>query len=265
MCGIMGYWNLEKEAFPILIDSLKRLEYRGYDSFGFATVSNSQLLTEKEVGKVSEAKCRVLPGLIGMGHTRWATHGAVTEKNSHPHKDCTGKIAVVHNGIVENFQEIRQDLEKRGHRILSETDTELISHLIEENLQQGSNFKDSIINVSSSLKGRNAFIALNSNTNEMIAFRNGSPLIVGLSPATKETFISSDIQGFVHKTNEIMYLDDNQIAVIREIPEFFDVKTGVKIEKRLIKISLDSEQADKGDYTHFMLKEIMEQKETLLR
>ncbi|MFH1307951.1 MAG: glutamine--fructose-6-phosphate transaminase (isomerizing) [archaeon] len=264
MCGIIGYWNLEKEAFPILIESLKKLEYRGYDSFGFALVSDNTLLLEKEIGKVSESKCKVLPGKIGFGHTRWATHGAVTEKNAHPHVDCNRKIAVVHNGIIENYQEIRNALEK-NHKLLSETDTELIAHLIEESLALGLTFKDSVIKVSNIFKGRNAFIALNSQSGEMIGFRNGSPLIIGINNLTKEVFISSDIQGFIHHTKDIMYLDDNQIVLIKQEPEFFDTKSGNQIQKRLIKIDLDIEQAEKGDYTHFMLKEIMEQKETLIR
>ncbi len=266
MCGIIGYWNLKKEAFPILLESLKKLEYRGYDSFGFATLSNTQLFVEKQVGKVSSAKCQELPGKVGIAHTRWATHGKVTEKNTHPHTDCSGKIAVVHNGVIENFQELKINLSKKNYEFLSETDTEILPYLIEENLKQGT-FRDAVIKTGSILKGRNSFVVLNSETKEMIAFRNGSPLIVGVAKenTTSEVFIASDIQAFLDKTKKVMYLDDNQIAIIKENPEFYDVKTKKKIEKRLIEIALDAEEAEKGDYAHYMLKEIMEQKETLIR
>ncbi len=267
MCGIVGYWNTKLEAFSILFESLKKLEYRGYDSFGFATISNAQLFIEKQVGKVSVVKCKDIPGVIGIGHTRWATHGKVTEKNTHPHVDCSKKIAVIHNGIIENFQELKNDLYKKGHKFLSETDTEVIPHLIEENLKKKMNLKDAIIEVGLSLKGRNSFIALNPETKEMIAFRNGSPLIVGVIKENNnsEVFIASDIQAFLNKTKKVMYLDDNQIVIINENPEFYDVKTKNKIKKRLIKIDLDAKDTEKGDYSHYMLKEIMEQKETLAR
>ncbi|MCK4552765.1 glutamine--fructose-6-phosphate transaminase (isomerizing) [Candidatus Pacearchaeota archaeon] len=267
MCGIIGYWNKELEAFPILLESLKKLEYRGYDSFGFATSFENKLLTERQVGKVSSAKCPILPGKIGIGHTRWATHGKVTEKNTHPHRDCSGKIAVVHNGIIENFQELKNSLLNKNHNFLSETDTEVISHLIEEKLEQGMNLKDAVIEIGSLLKGRNSFVVLNSETKEIIAFRKGSPLIVGITKenGTSEVFIASDIQAFLDKTKKVMYLDDNQIVIIKENPEFYNVKTKDKIEKRLIKIALDTKDAEKGDYSHYMLKEIMEQKETLAK
>lgn len=266
MCGIIGYWNTRKESFKILFESLKKLEYRGYDSFGFATLSNNQLFFKKQIGKVSESECEASPGTIGIAHTRWATHGKVNKKNTHPHIDCLGKIAVVHNGIIENFQELKIELEK-NHLFLSETDTEIIPHLIEEYLKKGMNLKQAIIKTGNLLKGRNAFVVLNSETREIVAFRNGSPLIIGIKKDNgfSEIFIASDIQAFLDKTKNVMYLDDNQIAIVKEIPEFYDVKTGVQIQKRLIKIELDIESAEKGDYSHYMLKEIMEQKQTLTR
>lgn len=266
MCGIIGYWNTKKESFKILFESLKKLEYRGYDSFGFATLFNNQLFLTKQTGKVSEAKCEASPGTLGIAHTRWATHGKVNEKNTHPHTDCAGKIAVVHNGIIENFQELKLQLEK-NHLFLSETDTEVIPHLIENYLKKGMNLKQAIIKTGTLLKGRNAFVVLNSDTKEIIAFRNGSPLIVGIKKdnGCSEVFIASDIQAFLDKTKNVMYLDDNEIVIVKEIPEFYDVKTGVQIQKRIIKIELDVESAEKGDYSHYMLKEIMEQKKTLTR
>lgn len=263
MCGIIGYWNIDNEALPILSGALKKLEYRGYDSFGFATLNNGQIYIEKQIGKISEVKYNNIPGRVGIGHTRWATHGGVTKQNSHPHKDCTGKIAVVHNGIIENFQELKRRLVDEGHKFLSNTDTEIIPHLIEEKLASGLDLKQSVIKISKILKGRNAFIVLDAETNEMIAIRNGSPLILGLKD--KEVFIASDIPAFLDKTKEVIYLDDGQLAVIRnERPEFYDINTGKRIIKRLIKIDWNQNQAEKGSYAHFMLKEIIEQKNTIV-
>lgn len=263
MCGIVGYWNKQKNAFPILIDSLKKLEYRGYDSFGFVTINDSKLCVERQVGKVSCAKCNDLPGNFGIGHTRWATHGKVTETNTHPHRDCTNTIAVVHNGIIENFQEIKSTLIEKGHRFLSETDTELLAHLIEEDLKFGMSLKNSVMKTALMIKGRNAFVVLNSLTNEIIAYRHGSPLIVAIKKDTQEVFLASDIQAFIDKTKEVMYLDDNEFVSIKEKPEFYNAKTGEQIQKRLISIEGKVEESNKGDYSHFMLKEIMDQKETI--
>lgn len=262
MCGIIGYWNLENEALPILSGALKMLEYRGYDSFGFATSNNEKICIEKQTGKINKRKYKKIPGKIGIGHTRWATHGEATKKNSHPHKDCTDKLAVVHNGIIENFEEIKKGLLRRGHKFLSNTDTEVIPHLIEEKIKSGLNLKQAVMKVFKLIKGRNAFIVLNSKTNEMIAARNGSPLILGLKE--KEVFIASDIPAFLDKTNKVIYLDDGQLVVVKdEKPKFYDMNTGERIIKRLIKINWNHEQAEKGSYDHFMLKEIIEQKNTI--
>lgn len=261
MCGIVGYWNNEQEAFPVLVESLKKLEYRGYDSFGFATVHQENLHIERQVGKVSVAKCNNLQGVIGIGHTRWATHGGVTEINTHPHRDCTKTLAVVHNGIIENFRELKESLIQKGHRFLSETDTELLAHLIEDDLKFGMDLKNSVMKTGSLIKGRNAFTVLNSKTKELIAFRNGSPLIIGIKE--NETFLASDIQAFLDKTRKVMYLDDNQLVIVKNNPEFYNAYTGERIEKRIIEIGGDIAQSDKGDYSHFMLKEIMDQKETI--
>jgi glucosamine--fructose-6-phosphate aminotransferase (isomerizing) len=264
MCGIVGYWNLQKNAFPVLIDSLKKLEYRGYDSFGFATISDSKLCIERQVGKVSSVKCRDLPGFVGIGHTRWATHGKVTEINTHPHRDCVNNLAVVHNGIIENFQELKNSLVEKGHRFLSETDTEILAHLIEEDLRFGMNLKNSVMKTGNLIKGRNAFVVLNSATKEIVAYRHGSPLIVGIKKETSEVFLASDIQAFLDKTKEVMYLDDDELVLIKQVPEFYNSKSGEKIEKRLISIAGEIENAEKGNYSHFMLKEIMDQKETIV-
>lgn len=264
MCGIVGYWNNQKNASPFLIESLKKLEYRGYDSFGFVTVSDSKLFVERQIGKVSRAICKDLPGTIGLGHTRWATHGKVNETNTHPHRDCNNTLAVVHNGIIENFQELKSNLIEKGHRFLSETDTELLAHLIEDDLKFGMSLKNSVMKTASLIKGRNAFVVLNSLTREIIAYRNGSPLIIGIKKDSGEIFLASDIQAFLDKTKEVMYLDDEELVLIKEIPKFYDAKTGEQIEKRLISIAGDVEESSKGNYSHFMLKEIMDQKKTIL-
>ncbi|MCR4284610.1 MAG: glutamine--fructose-6-phosphate transaminase (isomerizing) [archaeon] len=263
MCGIVGYWSETENAFDILLNSLKKLEYRGYDSFGFATLNNRDLMTERKVGKISDTQCERLPGNMGIGHTRWATHGKVNEINSHPHKDCSGKIAVVHNGIIENFKELRDYLEKTGHTLRSETDTEILAHLLEEGLKKGMSLKESVIRISNLVRGRNSFVALSSDTGEMIASRNGSPLILGITNG-KEVFIASDIPAFLDKTKKVTYLDDGQICCIGEHLEFYDFKTGNQVQKRVIEIDWKAEEAELGDYKHFMLKEIMEQKETLI-
>ncbi len=263
MCGIIGYWNSKNQAMPILLDSLKRLEYRGYDSFGIAVLSEI-LHVEKQVGRVSYAKCRDFPGEIGIGHTRWATHGKVTEKNTHPHLDCSMNLAVIHNGIIENYQELKQEL--NFHKFLSETDTEVIPHMIEDELKKDYDMKSAVIKVGNKLKGRNAFVVLNSETKELIAFRNGSPLILGInSEEDREIFIASDIQAFLHRTNKVMYLDDKQIVVINDNLTFYDATTGKEIKKRLVKINSETINAEKGDYSHFMIKEIMDQKQTIMK
>jgi glucosamine--fructose-6-phosphate aminotransferase (isomerizing) len=263
MCGIIGYIG-KNEAAPILLDSLKRLEYRGYDSFGFATSSQGIIHLEKSMGKISEngIPLRKLPGSMGIGHTRWATHGGVTKENSHPHTDCKKQVVVVHNGIIENYQELKKELLERGHRFSSQTDTEIIPHLIEENMRLG--FEKAVKESVKSLKGRYAIVAMERGSDELIAVRKGSPLIIGAGEG--ENFVASDIPAFLDHTRNVMYLDDSQMAVIRRDGiRFYSLDNGQEIKKRLVTIEWNAEQAKKGDYAHFMLKEIMEQKETITR
>ena len=260
MCGIIGYKG--KEAFPVLIESLKRLEYRGYDSYGFATVHSGELHIFKNTGKISESNMlEGLPGNTGIAHTRWATHGNVNKTNAHPHIDCEKRIAVVHNGIIENYQELKNKLLKKGHVFNSETDTEIIPHLIEENIKYG--FEEAVKKTVSQLKGRYAIVALERDTGKMVAVRRGSPLIVGVKD--KEVFVASDIPAFLNYTNKVMYLDDNEMIVLDGENKFYSLLTGEEVKKRLITIDWDAEQAEKGKYPHFMIKEIMEQKETIMR
>ncbi len=276
MCGITGYWNIKRDALPVIIDSLKALEYRGYDSFGVATLlshssgkspeKSGKIIIQKKAGSINNNSCSFQDGKIGIGHTRWATHGAVNEFNSHPHADCHERIAVVHNGIIENYNEIKKDLLGKGHIFKSDTDTEVISHLLEESLIDH-DLKDSVINVSKILEGRNAFLVLDSQTGEMIASRNGSPLIIGVKGEgdEREVFVSSDIPAFLNHTNKVMYLDDGEGVVINSEPKFFSLSSGESVNKRIVSISWNNDSADKGDYEHYMLKEIMEQKDSIRR
>jgi glucosamine--fructose-6-phosphate aminotransferase (isomerizing) len=261
MCGIIGYKGTG-EAGPVLTDSLKRLEYRGYDSYGFATVSGGKLLVRRGVGKISDnSNEEALPGSMGIGHTRWATHGGVTEYNAHPHTDCRNSIAVVHNGIIENYQELKAMLLSRGHKFSSETDTEVIPHLIEENM--GAGFVEAVRKAVSRIRGRYAVVAISRDSGSMVAVRRGSPLIVGVGKGSY--YVASDIPAFMEHTRNVMYLDDNQMLVLNNGPEFYDLLTGDRIEKRTVQIQWDAKQAEKGEYEHFLIKEIMEQKDTIMR
>jgi glucosamine--fructose-6-phosphate aminotransferase (isomerizing) len=269
MCGIIGYKG-RANAVPVIVDSLKRLEYRGYDSWGI-TVKKDGFHVHKKVGKISdsdfESKDIALPeSNIGIGHSRWATHGGVTERNAHPHFDSEGNIAVVHNGIIENFQELRNGLSH--HDFVSETDTEIIPHLIEEIMKNGGvDFEAAVKETVKRLKGRYAIIAVHRNDDRMIAVRRGSPLIIGVKQdgSGDEYFIASDIPAFLTHTNRIMYLDDNEMVVIDREPKFYNINTGESVFKRLIEINWDFGQAEKNGFPHFMLKEILEQKETISR
>jgi glucosamine--fructose-6-phosphate aminotransferase (isomerizing) len=265
MCGIIGYVG-NKEAAPILLDSLKKLEYRGYDSFGFATSGCGIIHFEKNVGRISDNSqvnhFKSPDETIGIGHTRWATHGGVTKENAHPHTDCEQRIVVVHNGIVENYQELKKELLERGHKFRSQTDTEIIPHLIEENMESG--FENAVKKAIERIEGRYGIVVMEKGSEELIAVRRGSPLIIGAGHG--ENFVASDIPAFLDHTRNVMYLDDNQMAVLsRTCIKFCNLESGKDIQKRIVTIEWDAEQAKKGGYPHFMIKEIMEQKETIMR
>ena len=260
MCGIIAYTG-EKNASEIVLEGLKNLEYRGYDSWGIAGFSGSEIDLVKSVGKISEARSAGLPsGTVAIGHTRWSTHGTVTKANAHPHLDCKGRIAVVHNGIVENYQELKKLL--GSHKFSSDTDTEVIPHMIEEKMN-GMSFEKAVTEVSRQINGRSAFVAINSGTDEVIAVRKGTPLIVGTGE--KEFFIASDINAFLKHTRRVQYLDDNEMVVIGTAARFLNLETGETLNKRVIEISWKPEEAKKDGYMHFLIKEIMEQKDTLWR
>jgi glucosamine--fructose-6-phosphate aminotransferase (isomerizing) len=263
MCGIIGYIG-NNEALPILIEGLKRLEYRGYDSAGVAIVEDGKILVEKTKGKISTLEQilakKKFPGSIGIAHTRWATHGEPTTANAHPHVDCSGTIAVVHNGIIENYQVLRKRLETKGHKFTTDTDTEVISHLIEEFLE--TSLEDAVQRAASQLEGTYGLVILSrKDPKKLIGVRNGSPLVVGI--AEKEYFIASDVSAILKHTRQVVYLDDKEMVVVE--PSGFKTMTieNVAVTKEVQEVSWNLEMIEKGGFAHFMLKEIFEQPETI--
>ncbi|MDD3896920.1 MAG: glutamine--fructose-6-phosphate transaminase (isomerizing) [Candidatus Peribacteraceae bacterium] len=267
MCGIFGYVGGRTDAGKLVIDGLKNLEYRGYDSWGVACKIGTEIRMEKDIGKISTVDSSAFADAcsLAIAHTRWATHGGVTKRNAHPHMSCDGTIAVVHNGIIENYAELRRELEAKGHAFQSETDTEIIPHLIEEELKSTDDFASAVRNACNRFEGRYGLLALHTLSQTLVAARTGSPLIVG---GTRKDgyFIASDIPAFMDYTRTVQYLDDGEMVVTdgRSIL-FTDIATGEERPKREIEITWTIEEAQKGAYKHFMLKEIMEQKESITR
>ncbi len=267
MCGIVGYVG-DKDSAEILVSGLKRLEYRGYDSAGLAILAGGDISLVREVGNLSNLKraldgnCPV--GSLGIGHTRWATHGRPTQENAHPHLDCTGKISVVHNGIIENFIDLKEGLIARGHTFKSETDTEVIPHLIEE-LYQGDLY-EAVKGAIKKLEGSFAIAAISKeNPGEIIIARKDSPLIVGLGSG--EYFVASDIPAVLSYTKDIYIIGDHEMAKVTKDSVTVTDFEGGPVEKEVMKVTWDEEAAEKGGFEDFMLKEIFEQpkaiKETL--
>lgn len=259
MCGIMGYIG-NKEASSILIRGINNLEYRGYDSVGISTLSNSHISTLKDVGKVDEVRKRLdfeaMKGSVGLAHTRWATNGKPSRENAHPHADCKNEISIVHNGIIENYSELREMLISTGHSFKSETDTEVIAHLIED-CYAGS-LKEAVNKAVNIIKGSYALGIISSKEpDKIIAARNESPLIVGVGK--EEMFIASDVPAIMEHTRDIIYIDDGELAVLTKGDvEIFDLN-GNRKDKKVFTIEWTKETAQKSGYEHFMLKEIYEQ------
>lgn len=260
MCGIIGFFssNLSKEK---VIDSLKKLEYRGYDSAGFAIIENRKIKRYRCKGEIGnlEKKIRkeVFKTNICIGHTRWATHGKPSEENAHPHIDCTGKISVVHNGIIENYLELKEKLKRKGHRFKSETDTEIFAHLVEDKMN--GNLLDAVEISLKEIKGNYAFAIISAlEPEKIIAVKKGAPIVIGVG--RDEYFISSDIPAFLKYTDKAIFLEDNDICIISK--NGVEIRNGKSQVKRDIqKINWNSEQAEKKGFSHFMLKEIFEQPE----
>ncbi len=263
MCGIVGYVG-PRAAAPLILEALHRLEYRGYDSAGVAVVNGKDLAVEKSAGRIAVLEQRLagsLPdGSVGIAHTRWATHGAPNDLNAHPHGDCAGTLALVHNGIIENASVLRARLAGRGHVFRSETDTEVVAHLIED-LYAGS-LVDAVIAALRSLEGTYGLAIVSSREPDtLVAARMGSPLLIGVGDG--EYFVASDAAAVVEHTRSVVYLDDGEVAVLRPSGyHIYDLET-VLIEKKVRTIDWDLGQVERGGYAHFMLKEIMEQPESI--
>ena len=261
MCGIVGYVGKDN-AKDVIVDGLKRLEYRGYDSAGIALLVDGKLFTYKRQGKIRELEIELrkkpVYSNIGIGHTRWATHGKPDDINAHPHVDCSGKIALVHNGIIENYAELRRELLQKGHKFTSQTDTEVIVHLIEEELKNSSNFFEAFLKAVKKLHGSYAIAVITLYQPDTIfVARKDSPLVIGLGEG--ENFVASDVPAFLSYTNRVIFLDDFELATVKssEVSVFnFD---GEKVEKKVVTIPWSLSQAEKAGYKHFMLKEINEQ------
>jgi len=279
MCGIIGYVG-QKEAAPIIFNGLKRLEYRGYDSAGVAIVDEANgkgVEIKKDVGRVDAINEKLdflsMRGTIGIGHTRWATHGGVTQTNAHPHISNNKKIVVIHNGIVENYQEIKKMLKADGFSFYSETDTETIPNLIEFEMRKGKDFERAAMDALKQLEGYYAVLAMFEGERKIIASRNGSPLVAGVGEG--ENFIGSDIPAFLEYTKKVMYIHDKDFVVLDGTGsdknngskgnkiKFFDLESGLQIERPVHSVDWNLEQAQKGNFDHFMMKEISEQVDTV--
>jgi glucosamine--fructose-6-phosphate aminotransferase (isomerizing) len=267
MCGIIGYIG-HRDVAPVLLNGLKRLEYRGYDSAGIAVLNNNhQIEIVKESGKIINLENALMAkkpqGVVGIGHTRWATHGAPTQTNAHPHSDCSGNIALIHNGIIENYNTLKKMLIEKGHNIRTETDTEVIAHLIEELYKQdGLSFEDAFRGALQEIKGAYGFVVIHSDEPDKIyVARQGSPLVVGIGD--NEYFVASDAPAIIQYTKDVFYLDDGEYAIItREGVTTKNIHNEV-IDKKIIRLDMDLEAIEKGGYAHFMLKEIFEQPQTI--
>ena len=263
MCGIFGYIGQQK-ATPLLIEGLRQLEYRGYDSAGICLLGLKNLKTIKAKGKVGELAKKLsgenLGSIAGIAHTRWATHGEPSEKNAHPHLDCSGTIAVVHNGIIENYQALKKLLEKEGHHFASDTDTEVISHLIEK-FSSANSFEEAVLKTLGLLEGTFGLAILRAGQNKIIGAKKGSPLILGVG--NNEMFLASDASAILKHTKKVVYLQDNEIVVLDQNGFSARQLNGVNIKKEIQELKWDVGQIEKTGFKHFMLKEIFEQPQAI--
>jgi len=265
MCSIIGYFGKETAA-PIIVKGLKRMEYRGYDSVGVATESNHQIELKKGIGKVNEVNLKIqldtLPGKVGIGHTRWATHGKVTDTNAHPHSSNSGRIAIVHNGIIENFEELKKQLENEGYSFKSDTDSEIIANLIQKYYEKTQDIKETVLKTVAEIKGHYAFVAMFEN-GQLAAARFHEPLIIGVGQ--NDFFLSSDVLGFIEYTDNAIYMENGNFVILdKDKFQILDFN-GEHAKYGIVKVSKEFGDAYKGDYAHFTLKEIYEQHETVLK
>ena len=260
MCGIIGYIG-SKPVVHVLIEGLRRMEYRGYDSAGVALVSPEGIALRRSAGKLSnlENAIRTEPvdGLYGVGHTRWATHGRPTEENAHPHRDCTGRIVVVHNGIIENYLDLKHELRAQGHEFKTETDTEIVAHLVEREMKDDG-LENAVRRALLYMRGMFALVLVSlEDPDKIVAVRNGPPIVVGLG--TDEFFVASDITAMLQHTRDMVFLGDEEMAVITRSGVVFTDYSGRAVSKKTQRVDWDPIKAEKGGHKHFMLKEIFEQ------
>ncbi len=263
MCGIMGYIG-ERQAVPVLLDGLRRLEYRGYDSAGVAVMNGGAIAVRKAAGKLARLAEIVegapLVGVVGIGHTRWATHGHPSDENAHPHADCRGRIVVIHNGIIENFLALKEDLVARGHRFRSDTDTEVLAHLIEDTYE--GDLPAAVARACAAARGAYALVVLCADEHDkIVAVRMISPLIVGLGRG--ETWLASDIPALLPYTRDVIVIEDGEMAVITRSGASISRLGGAAVSRAPMRVTWDADAAEKGGYAHFMLKEIHEQPRAL--
>lgn len=262
MCGIFAYTGPETAAAEMILDGLRRLEYRGYDSWGIAVRDNCSILTERKVGKIGEAHVDLPASSVGFGHTRWATHGGVTQANAHPHTDCTGRLAIIHNGIVENHSELRRRMIAQNHVFVSETDTEVVVHMVEDALKGRDDAPETLIEavreVFAELEGMNAIMLLDCRNDALVAVKNGSPLVVGFGNG--QNYIASDASALLPHTRRVAFVNDGELVVIRpERVELVDAASGRSLNPEIVTLDWKVELAELGEYPHFLIKEIHEQ------
>ncbi len=265
MCGIVGYIG-KQNSIPILIEGLKRLEYRGYDSAGIAVIAKNKAIVEKKKGKVSvlekHVKSLEIESNIGIAHTRWATHGEPNEINAHPHFNSDKSIMLIHNGIIENYNPLRKKLLSEGYKFLSETDTEVLVHLIDKFYKSGRSLPEAVRNALLLVEGTYGVAVISTNEpDKIVVARKGSPLVIGIG--NEENFIASDVNALITHTTSIVYLEDGEMAVVKR--DGFEARTlhDDKVEKEVIEVDMEVDEITKGGYPHFMLKEIMEQPESI--
>jgi glucosamine--fructose-6-phosphate aminotransferase (isomerizing) len=259
MCGIVGYVG-PKQAAPFLLEGMRKLEYRGYDSAGIAVYNGKEITVDKCVGRLSSLEKKIegqLPqGHLGIGHTRWATHGRPSDTNSHPHTDCHGDFVVVHNGIIENYLHIKERLLAKGHVFLSETDTEVVAHLVEEYYQ--GDFVAAVTKVLAEIQGSYSLVFMSRfDPDKIVCTKQDNPLVIGLGEG--ENFIASDIPAIINRTRRTFILSDGEMAVVTKDSVWVTNRMGVPVSKKVFEVHWDAEAAEKGGHDHFMIKEIIEQ------
>ncbi len=264
MCGIVGYIG-PKPVVPVLLDGLRRLEYRGYDSAGVAVVQDGAIEVRRSAGKLVNLENSIagkpLAGVYGLGHTRWATHGRPTEENAHPHRDGSGRIVVVHNGIIENYLEIKRELIAEGHKFESETDTEVVAHLVQKEWKNDG-LEHAVFRAMKRVRGLFALVLMSADDPEkLVTVRNGPPIVVGIGDG--EYFVASDVPAILSHTRDVVFLEDREMAILTRAGVTFQTLDGTKMDRKPLRVTWDPISAEKAGYKHFMLKEIFEQPEAV--